>query len=187
MSTLRTSETDFLPLEATNMFLAYDTAETAQSARGLVKNVVAQLKSELAVHTKLWRFDPGSVPAAVTEAQTEAADADVMIVALGASNLLPKGLLRWLNEWAKNRHIETAALGVLITGARAQDAAPAVAQLRQLALRFGLDFIYHADASEADNLTAIVLSPPRTQRWTWPAREHTYHPDVPISEWGIND
>jgi len=186
MSTLRTLETDFLSPQATNMFLAYDTAETAQSARNLVDHVAAQLKSELSVHTKLWRFDPGSFSSAVTEAQ-EAADADVMIVALGASNLLPKGLLRWLNEWAKNRHIETAALGVLITGARAQDAAPAVAQLRQLALRYGLDFIYHADASEADNMTSIVLSPPRTQRWTRPAREYTYHPDVPISEWGIND
>jgi hypothetical protein len=187
MNSLRISEKDVRPPPATNMFLAYDTAETAQTARNLVDHVTARLKSELAVHAKMWRFDTATPSPSVTQAESEAADADVMIVAFGASKTLPEGLLKWLGEWAKHRHIRSAALGVLPTGAHTRDAGPAIAELRQLARRYGLDFIYHADSTGVDNMASIVLSPPRSQRWTWPANEGAPHAEVPVSEWGIND
>jgi hypothetical protein len=187
MNSLRISEKDVRPPPATNMFLAYDTAETAQTARNLVDHVTARLKSELAVHAKMWRFDTATPSPGVAQAETEAADADVMIVAFGASKTLPEGLLKWLGHWAKHRHIRSAALGVLPTGAHAGDAGPAIAELKQLARRYGLDFIYHAEATGVDNMASIVLSPPRSQRWTWPAHENAPHPEISVSEWGINE
>lgn len=184
---MRISETDFLPPRATNMFLAYDTAETAQTARDLVDHVVSRLKSTLAVHAKLWRFDDAASYPAISQAQTEAAEADVMIIAFESSKTLPKGFLKWLHHWAKHRLIQSAALGVLLTGAHVTEAGAAVAQLRELARRYGLDFIYHAKSTSADNMASIVLSPPRTQRWTSPPQGTSAYPGVPVSEWGIND
>jgi 16S rRNA G1207 methylase RsmC len=186
MKALRHEETDF-PTQATNMFLAYDTAETAQTARDLVDHVAERLKSELAVHTTLWRFDADAPSLSARKAQEDAANADVMIVAFGGAKKLPDSLMEWLGEWAKHRHIRSAALGVLATGAKEEAAIPAVVQLERLARRYGLDFIYRAQSTSADSMASMILSQPRSQRRTGLEQGNFPNFDVPISEWGIND
>jgi len=185
MKALRHEETDF-PTQATNMFLAYDTAETAKTARDLVHHVAERLKSELAVNAKLWRFDAAAPSLSARKAQEDAADADVMIVAFGARKL-PESLMEWLGEWAKHRHIRSAALGVLATGTKEETTIPAVVQLERLARRYGLDFIYRAQSTSADSMASMVLSQPRSQRRTGLEEGNFPNFSVPISEWGIND
>jgi hypothetical protein len=189
MSALRHTGKHSPPSPATNMFLAYDTAETAQTARALVDHVASRLKTELALNAKLWLFDADSLSSAVGKAEAEAADADVMIVAFGPSKTLPESLLQWLGQWAEHRHNRRAALGFLPTGASTREPGPAVLELKALARRHGLDFIYHAGATGADNMASILLNQPSSQGWTWPPHEadSNANPEMPSSGWGIND
>ncbi|MGA2867141.1 MAG: hypothetical protein ABSF95_21910 [Verrucomicrobiota bacterium] len=145
-----------------NVFLAYDTADTGRMALALFGHVASGLKDEVLLNTKVWRFDLLTLSECAQQAQADAANADLIVVAFGALEPLPADLCQWLGEWAEHRDTPDAALAALPTGAGVGEAGlPVVETLRSLASRHGLDFICGAEAVSADHLATLAPGSPR--------------------------
>jgi len=177
------------PSAATNMLLAYDTAEAGRNALVLLHCVAAQLKNTVAFNTKLWQFDLMTLPECASQSKADAADAIMILLAIGAGDAVAPSLFHWLEGWGEDRRIQNAALGVLPIGAAARhNGQIAVATLRSLAQRHGVGFICLDQPAKGEELAALVCrleqgNPPPPLPFQF-MNQNRY---VPLSEWGIND
>src|SRR5208282_6614085 len=87
------------------VFLAYDQADTARSALAFMDQVGSRLGGEVGLDTRVWRLDLIEDPECAWQARADAATADLVMVALGATGALPAGFARWLEEWAGHGEI----------------------------------------------------------------------------------
>ena len=150
--------------------------------------MAAELKNATAFNAKLWRFDLMTLSECFLQAEADAADADVMVVAFGPDEPVPPKLFQWLGDWAEHRHIRDAALGVLPTGAATrQIGLKSVAALRSLARRHGLGFICPEEPIKPGGLAAPVRHLDRWEEMPSPAQFISPSQNVPLSEWGINE
>jgi hypothetical protein len=91
----------------------YDDFDFAARTAVLLERAAIRSDEAMKWDVKPWRLDllkPASLAAAALD---ETLDADLIVVALCKTHLLPGELLEWLEHWAAHRQIGDAALMVL--------------------------------------------------------------------------
>ena len=92
-----------------------------------------------------WRLDMLLLPATAETALAEAAEAHLIVLALGEPRFFPVWLPNWLEQWAARRLVQEAALAVWDGGgALSRTTSPG---LPQFARRHGLSMITHVQTS----------------------------------------
>jgi hypothetical protein len=162
---------DFVYLEKANVALQH----SAQNA-----NVSVQW------NIRPWRVDMLKFPPTAEEALTEAIDAYLIVFAGRRAQSLPLWLQDWLEQWAKCRQIEDAALAVIRAGNA--EVMSAQSDLSQFAKQHGLSVIF-------DDRDAIKGSLFHTESLQKPAPDMS--PFMPLTlargtqdsyrGWGINE
>jgi hypothetical protein len=143
-------------LEATmNAMIIYEEYSSAERANALLKRASDRADGEAQWSVRLWRLDMLERPAMAQEAQRDAADAHLMVLAVARRAELPAGLLNWLEGWAGCRQVQDAALAVFDGGNGDAFSATAAPALCEFAQRYGLSLIF-GDVSPAEDVPAEV-------------------------------
>lgn len=138
--------------------IAYDNLETAKRAERVYERLAGNLSATFDFQQRLWRFDVLEEDALCAEAARDAANADIVIVAMKDDSRVPEAVRRWLESFLA-RHTGAAALVALLQHA----SAPVQPYLEDVARRGGMDFF--AQSGEAPtpkptrNFTAVRPSP----------------------------
>jgi hypothetical protein len=137
-------------LEATmKAMIIYEEYDCAARANALLKRASERAEGEEQWSVKLWRLDMLERPAMAHEARRDAADAHLMVLAVGRRGELPAGLLDWLEGWANRRRVGDAALAEFHGGSVDAFSATATPELSEFARRHGLSMIF-GDVSPAE-------------------------------------
>jgi len=164
----------------------YDDFDFAARTAALLERAAIRTDEAMKWDVKPWRLDllkPSSLAAAALE---ETMDADLIVVALCKTHLLPGALLEWLEEWAAHRQIGDAAL---LVRCPEESAGPISSwnRLKEFAVWRGLLFLgshyFQNDVDSTDfvhrlwrrKLPVVPASP-------WPA-----DPAPAPRHWGINE
>jgi hypothetical protein len=163
--------------------MVYDDFNFAAHAAAMLEWVAGQADQNLKWDVKPWRLDLLRQLSLTELAEAEAADADLVVLALTEPQSPSDDLLNWLEHWAARREIEDAAVMLLYP---VRDAAPAplAERLQQFAGARGLTFMGgHEVWPDKSSATFI-----RQQR-AFDATEFPPVTEFPrISDhWGLND
>ncbi len=93
--------------------IIYDDFEFAARTAALLEHAAIRSDEATKWDVKPWRLDLLKPSSLATAALEETLDADLIVVALCKTHLLPDELMRWLEHWAAQRQIGDAALMVL--------------------------------------------------------------------------
>lgn len=133
--------------------IIYDDFDSAFKANAVLQH--SSFKADLAVKWSIrpWRVDMLKFPPTADEALTEALDAHLIVFAVHSAQSIPFWLERWLEQWAKYRRVQDAALAVVNAGSpETLFLASAKPDLSQFARRHDLSVIFD------DNITSIPSS-----------------------------
>jgi len=133
-----------------------------------------------------WRLDLLKPSFLAEAALAETADADLVVVALSKTHVLPEALLGWLDHWAERRHVQDAALMVLCPE---ETAGPRSSwgRLKELADWRGLLFLDNRHLSEGQDSMSLVHHFGQGKRPVNPAISWTADPPQSPRHWGINE
>lgn len=90
----------------------YDDFDFAARAVALLERVAIRTDEAMKWDVRPWRLDALKWSALADAALDETLDADLIVVALGRTHLLPDTLREWLEHWAARRQVEDAAVMV---------------------------------------------------------------------------
>jgi len=110
-------------------------------ARALVRRAADHSGWPGEVENLLWRFDVMSQPLVAREALYRSADADILLLVAEEAAYPSAWLLEWLEIWAITRRIQDAILAAWCRGNDVGGASEGVECLRELAGRYGLEFL----------------------------------------------
>lgn len=139
-----------------NAVILYDDYDLAVAAMGMLSRAVGCADETVQWAVKPWRLDMLIQPLAADAALEDAAEANLIVLAIRSQTDLPCWLLDWLEQWATRRQVQGAALAVWDGGNGRMLADPATHELAQLAGRHGLSFIYDNVRPVEDNATAFA-------------------------------
>ena len=166
--------------------IIYDDFDSATRATALLERVVLRVDEAIKWDIKPWRFDVLKQPALAALTVAVAANADLIVLALGHKDSTREELLDWLKNWAETRRIANAALLALPSDEPSTPSAP-WDELGSFAEVHGLIFLDQNgighDGSRApfDSRWRRRFVAPRLARITAPDR-------LPLpSHWGINE
>lgn len=125
----------------------YAEFESALEARALLDRVALGADWPGEVESQFWRFDVMSQPLVAREALYRAADADMLVLTARQAGYPPDWLLEWLEIWAITRRIQDAVLAAWCRGHDPAVLSQGVECLRELAGRYGLDFLCAEEVS----------------------------------------
>ncbi len=132
---------------AIHVVLAYDTARTRGAIFNLLGRISERLHNKRLFNVNSFKF--GLLPK-MNSARWSAgnpAEAELAVVAFGETNTPGADFLRWLDGWAKRHAGKNAALGLLPMGAvTGRSVERVVRELKKIASRHGLGFIYNEDS-----------------------------------------
>jgi len=165
------------PGKSLNAVIIYDDPASAVKVNTMMERVFNRTGQVALWNVKPWRLDLLNLPPMATRALSDTADAHLIVFALHPAQSTPRWLLAWLEQWARNRQIQEAALAVFTAG---DDVPPAPApELPQFAKRHGLNFIFQ-DSGLATPEAAISARHLRDREI--PEADEFTHQD-----WGINE
>lgn len=90
--------------------IIYDDFDSAARATMLLERVALRADEAIKWDIKPWRFEVLKQPALAALTVAVAANADLIVLALGHKDSTRAELLDWLKNWAENRRIADAAL-----------------------------------------------------------------------------
>ena len=90
--------------------IIYDDFDSATRATALLERVGRRTDEAIKWDIKPWRFEVLKQPALAALTVAVAANADLIVLALGCKDSTRAELLDWLKNWAENRRIADAAL-----------------------------------------------------------------------------
>jgi len=96
--------------------IIYDDFDSATRATALLERVGRRADEAIQWDLKPWRFEVLKRPALAALTVAVAANADLIVLALGRKDSTRAELLDWLKNWAENRRIADAALLALPSG-----------------------------------------------------------------------
>ena len=91
----------------------YDDFDFAARTAALLERAAVRSNEAMIWDVKPWRLDLLKPSTLATAALEETMDADLIVVALCKTHLLPDELVEWLEDWAAHRQIRDAAMMVL--------------------------------------------------------------------------
>jgi hypothetical protein len=110
-----TSRKEILPTAVLKAVIIYDDFDAAARATLLLERVARRAGEGIKWDIKPWRCDVLKQPTLAALTIAVAANADIIVLTVQRTQAPPTGLLDWLNNWAKHRRIEDAAVLLLHT------------------------------------------------------------------------
>jgi len=165
--------------------IIYDDFDSATRATILLERVARRADEAIKWDIKPWRFEVLKRPALAALTVAVAANADLIVLALGREDSMRTELLDWLKKWAENRRIADAALLALPSDESPTRTAP-WEELEAFAKEHGLMFLDRRGVGQGGNQTALGDRWRRRSVAPAPARVAAGRLPVP-SHWGINE
>jgi hypothetical protein len=164
----------------------YDDFDFAARTAALLERAAVRSDEVVQWDVKPWRLDLLTPSSLAEAALAETADADLMVVTLSKTHVLPDTLLDWLECWAERREIRDAAL-LLLCPEETAGPRSSWERLKEFAEWRGLLFLgSHNLQAEGDSLDFIHRlwrqKQPVMPMLSWSADP----PDSP-RHWGINE
>jgi hypothetical protein len=169
--------------------LIYEEGATAKRACAALQLAAHCSKRDAHWDINPWRLDVLRSPVAWDEALREAADANLIAVAVSGVHSFPAPLMEWLECWAKGRHVGNAALAVIRDRGEEEPSSSTARNWSRFTARHGLDLIIDAgrtsDVERPDAFRNLV-----DRNWLLPAKSlvaisASIHD--PNRHWGINE
>ena len=124
-----------------NAMLVYEESECARKASVLLGRATFRADGATRWNVKPWRLDWMIVPLLAEEALSDAIEAHLIMLAVREPANVPFWLVTWLEEWARRRQVEDAALAVFEGSGGDMPPTGVTARLAAFAQRHGLTFI----------------------------------------------
>jgi len=169
--------------------ILYENMRYEAKATATLRGAARRAGVEMDWDIHYWRSDLLTGPAAASEAQADATDAALVLLASNDAHLPPVWLMVWLEKWATNRQIVDSALAVIGDDGINGQSASGFPRLYEFARRHGLALIVR------DNTKNQVVSdffarrfrgaPPVLLRARSDWTETSLH--AARREWGINE
>ena len=166
--------------------IIYDDFDFAARTAALLERAAVRSAEAMQWDVKPWRLDLLKPSSLADAALAETADADLIVVTLSKTHLLPDTLLDWLERWAARRQIRDAALMVLCPE---ETAGPMSSRerLKEFAVWRGLLFLgNHNLLAEGDSLDFVHRLWRRKQP-VMPTLSWSADPSDSPRHWGINE
>jgi len=132
---------------ALNAVMAYEETSTAERAKETGDHLMRTLKGHYSLGLQLWKFDVLRNPELRDVAATDAAQADMILIATRGAGELPAGVKAWIEAWIvqkREAQDEQSTLAVLFDAPPDKVGVPALAQfayLQRAARRGNMDFL----------------------------------------------
>jgi hypothetical protein len=166
--------------------ILYDEISSGFRAKDVCDRLAFGLPGDVGLRVSLWRTDVLKDSAESTLALSEAAAADVVVLALRSAKLLSKVVRDWLENWAAAKHVEDAAL-VVLAGQEEEGLSPVAAhQLHEFAMSHGLDCFCESEQTQADQPATFLLKPGQLPQSDPPLPPFPERPGQ-YAHWGLND
>jgi hypothetical protein len=167
------------------VLVVYEDFAAGRRANETCSFLLSQLGDEFELRCGMWKFEILRNARLAEMAAAKALEADVIIVAVHESSLLPVEVTSWINHWLPLRDGRTAALIALIDGAVNPTGVvpPVCACLQKVAAAASMDFFPH--------IVGLRDEPPAKIRF--PGGDTSAHLDesmprrAPERHWGINE
>jgi hypothetical protein len=176
-----------------NAIIIYDTLDYVMRATATLERVTHQADETIHWVMKPWRVDVLKMPPALEAALAEAMEARLIMFAVSRVESLLNWLSDWLEQWARNRRIQEAALAIWDSGSLGTRLAQVpLEKLSRFATSHGLRLIFddnalieHKSAQIASNLQKQerLLVPTHQGIVEQPMRDDCRH----WQHWGINE
>ena len=127
---------------AMKAIIIYKDFASAAKANAALQNASHYPDVHVQWNIRPWRVDMLKFPPTATEALADATDAHLIVFAGDFARLFSHSLQDWLEQWARHRQIETAALALIGTGNAGNRPISAVGDLSQFVKRHGLNIIF---------------------------------------------
>ncbi len=192
LSNHRISTSSWEPKFPFDLMVAYADKETRNRALHLYDHLAQQLLDDYDLQCSWWKLDHLVNSALRQEATDAAIEANMVIVSLRADSQFDPEQQQWIEEWTARRPHRKSAFVVMLAGTNApeRDAAPLMANLRNLAFRAGMDFFPHGFNIDPSGMKPSFPTPtelvPRFSPTTPLLKEILQHRN-PIPHWGINE
>jgi len=164
----------------------YDDFDFATWAAALLERVAIRVHEAVTWDVKPWRLDVLKQSSLAEVAEVEAADADLLVVALSKTQSPPLELTVWLERWAAHRQIEDAAVLALFPDELA-GVTPLWRELEQFAERYGLAFLSSQNVRENGDSIQFIHRLWQRRLPAALAFELPAAPPRPPRHWGINE
>jgi hypothetical protein len=164
----------------------YDDFNFATRAAALLERVALRMHEAMKWDVKPWRLDVLKQSSLAAAAGTEAADADLIVLALSKTHSPPPELTVWLEHWEAHRQIQDPAVMALYPGEHTAPT-PLWYELKQFAGRHGLAFLSSHDVRENGDSMQFVHQLWQRRQPAVPALEWLADAPRPPRHWGINE
>ena len=162
----------------------YDDFNFATRAAALLERAASRVREAMQWDVKPWRLDVLKQSSLAEAAVAEAADADLMVLALSKTHSPPAELTVWLEHWEALRQIQDPAVMVLSPGEHPA-ATPLWRELKQFAGRHGLAFLSSHDVREKGDSMQFVHQLWQRRQPDPPSFELLADSPRPPRHWGI--
>ncbi len=170
-----------------HVLVVYEDFAAGRQANETCSFLLSQLGDEFELRRGMWKFEILGNPELARIAAAEALEADVIIVAVHESSLLPVEVTGWIEHWLPLRDERTTALIALIDGCVDPMGVvpPVYAYLQKVAAAANMDFFPHIVGFKDERLAPSGIR--------FPAGDTSAHLDelirrpVPERHWGINE
>lgn len=134
--------------------IIYDNFAAAAKANATLKRSTESLAFDVRWNVSPWRVDMLKFPPTAEEALTDALDAHLVVLAGRMAQPVSFWLLEWLEQWAKSRRVEEAAMAVFGVGKALNPSSSATSNVVQFVNHYGLGLFY-VESNEAEDIAAI--------------------------------
>lgn len=169
------------PAAVLKAVIIYDDFDSATRATALLERAALHMDAAIKWDIKPWRFEVVTQPALAALTVAVAANADLIVLALGHKDSTRAELLDWLKNWAESRRIADAALLALPS-----DEAPTNG-LGVFAEAHGLIFLDQNAVGPDGNRGPFAGRWRRQSATRRPARISAAGPLPAPPHWGINE
>jgi len=178
---------DESPFEMTlRATVIYDDFDFATRAAALLERVAIRVHEAIKWDVKPWRLDVLKQASLAEFARAEAADADLIVLALSKAPAPPVELTIWLADWEAHRQVEDAAVMMLCPGERTT--APLLwHELKQFADRHGLAFLSSHDVRDNGDSMQFVHRLWQQRHAAIPILGLPADSPRPLRHWGLNE
>jgi len=139
-----------------NAVIVYDNVDLASKAQVMLGRAAHRADADLAWTVKPWRIELLLLPPASVRALEDAAEAHLIVLAVRRPAEPSPRLLDWLEQWARCRLVQDAALALFDGGNDDVRSGTAAPELAQFAQRYGLSFLF-GDVRPAEEASALLV------------------------------
>jgi hypothetical protein len=173
------------------ILIAYETVSSGLRAREMSERLAARLQSEFEMSSEVWKFELLNHPQLREQAASEAAVADMIIMAMRRAGELPPHVKHWIESWLHQRRGNAAALVALLDESEEEDetaaSAPLSTYLRRVAEEGNMDFFCQVGGGRQRDFDNTVETIHRRAESHAVERDSFFHHASGGREWGIND